>query len=161
MEYMEPYEKVNATVLEPLYESRQNGLAEIFSKEQLKEYYALSADTNLIREHVPFTSWLERMQEKGEIQKLQPLEQNTPFGYLMKNLREKRGLSPEQLSNMCLISKEQLSWIETGILNPDGSTMQLLSNALGVYCEDLQNGLVREKPVYWSSIFVTLCSINI
>lgn len=149
---MEPYERVDAIVLEPLYESRQNGLTEIFSRQQLEEYYALSADTNLIREHIPFATWLERMQEKGEIRKLQPLEQNTSFGYLVKNLREKRGLSLEQLSNMCLISKEQLSWIETGILNPDGSTMQLLSNALGVYCEDLQNGLVREKPDYQESL---------
>ncbi len=149
---METYERVDATVLQSLYESRQNGVPEIFSKAQLEEYYSLSADTNLMREHIPFTNWLEKMQEKGEIWKLEPLEQNTSFGYLIKNLREKRGWSPEQLSNMCLISKEQLSWIETGILNPDGSTMQLLSNALGVYCEELQNGIIREKPNYQESL---------
>lgn len=147
---MEPYEKADA--LATLYESRQNGLTEIFSEEQLEEYYTLSDNTNLVRKHIPFETWLEKMQEKGEIRKLEPLERHTPFGYLVKDLREKRGLSQEQLASMCLVSKEQLSWIEIGILNPGGSTMQLLSNALGVYCESLKSGLVREKPDYQESL---------
>lgn len=135
-----------------LYENRKSGIPEIFSRQQLEEYYALSEDTNLLRKHIPFTSWLNKMQEKGEIRKMEPLKQKTTFGYLIKNLREKRGLSEEQLSVMCLISKEQLTWIENGILNPDQSTLQLLSNTLGVYCEELQNGFVREKPDYQESL---------
>ena len=135
-----------------LYENRKSGMPEIFSRQQLEEYYALSEDTNLLRKHISFTSWLNKMQEKGEIRKLEPLKQKTDVGYLIKNLREKRGLSEEQLSVMCVISKEQLSLIENGILNPDQSTLQLLSNALGVYCEELQNGLVREKPDYQENL---------
>lgn len=151
---METHERMDTLVadLSDLYENRKSGMPEIFSRQQLEEYYALSEDTNLLRKHISFTSWLNKMQERGEIRRLEPLKQKTAFGYLIKNLREKRGLSEEQLSVMCLISKEQLSWIENGILNPNQSTLQLLSNALGVYCEELQNGLVREKPDYQESL---------
>ena len=57
-------------------------------------------------------------------------------------------MSVEQLSRLCLISPEQLKWIEAGVFNPDQNTLQWLANAIGVHRSNLLNGQIKLKPDY-------------
>ena len=77
-----------------------------------------------------------------------PLEEPTKFGRLIAERRKEIGMSVEQLSRLCLISPEQLKWIEAGVLNPDQNTLQWLANAIGVHRSNLLNGQIKLKPDY-------------
>lgn len=54
------------------------------------------------------------------------------FGKRLKQAREARGLSQEQLANICDIEHSQVSRIERGVVNATISTIVLLADNLGL-----------------------------
>ena len=93
-----------------------------------------------------FEHWLNTQCQTGQLKKLVPLEEPTKFGSLIAERRKEIGMSVEQLSRLCLISPEQLKWIEAGVFNPDQNTLQWLANAIGVHRSNLLNGQIKLKP---------------
>ena len=63
-------------------------------------------------------------------------------GYLLKNLRQSRHLTLDELARSSEVSKSVLSQIERDRTNPTVGTLWRLANALGVEIEDL----LRSKP---------------
>lgn len=132
-----------STKLEELYSYHQKGMEEILSRQQLEELFQHSEQKAGEFEH-----WLDTQCQAGQLKKLVPLEEPTKFGSLIAERRKELGMSEEQLSRVCLISPEQLKWIEAGVLNPDQNTLQWLANAIGVHRSNLLNGQIKLKPDY-------------
>ena len=133
----------SSTKLEELYSYHQTGMEEILSRQQLADLFQLSEQKAGEFEH-----WLDTQCQNGQLKKLVPLEEPTKFGSLIAERRKEIGMSVEQLSRLCLISPEQLKWIEAGALNPDQNTLQWLANAIGVHRSNLLNGQIKLKPDY-------------
>lgn len=132
-----------STKLEELYSYHQKGMEEILSRQQLEELFEHPKQKNGEFEH-----WLDTQCQDGQLKKLVPLEEPTKFGSLIAERRKELGMSVEQLSRLCLISPEQLKWIEAGVLNPDQNTLQWIANAIGVHRSNLLNGQIKLKPDY-------------
>lgn len=132
-----------STKLEELYSYHQKGMEEILSRQQLAELFQHPEQKAGEFEH-----WLDTQCQAGQLKKLIPLEEPTKFGSLISERRKELGMSVEQLSRLCLISPEQLKWIEAGVLNPDQNTLQWIANAIGVYRSNLLNGQIKLKPDY-------------
>ncbi|HWY88248.1 MAG TPA: helix-turn-helix transcriptional regulator [Gemmataceae bacterium] len=56
------------------------------------------------------------------------------FALLLKELREKAGLTQEQLGDLAAIHKLTVAKLEQGIREPSWATVQALAAALGVEC---------------------------
>ena len=121
-----------STKLEELYSYHQKGMEEILSRQQLEELFRHPEQKTGEFEH-----WLNTQCQTGQLKKLVPLEEPTKFGSLIAERRKEIGMSVEQLSRLCLISPEQLKWIEAGVFNPDQNTLQWLAN-----------GQIKLKPDY-------------
>ena len=132
-----------STKLEELYSYHQKGMEEILSRQQLEELFRHPEQKTGEFEH-----WLNTQCQTGQLKKLVPLEEPTKFGRLIAERRKEIGMSVEQLSRLCLISPEQLKWIEAGVFNPDQNTLQWLANAIGVHRSNLLNGQIKLKPDY-------------
>lgn len=132
-----------STKLEELYSYHQKGMEEILSRQQLAEFFQHPEQKSGEFEH-----WLDTQCQAGQLKKLVPLEEPTKFGSLIAERRKEIGMSVEQLSRLCLISPEQLKWIEAGVFNPDQNTLQWLANAIGVHRSNLLNGQIKLKPDY-------------
>lgn len=132
-----------STKLEELYSYHQKGMEEILSRQQLEELFRHPEQKTGEFEH-----WLNTQCQTGQLKKLVPLEEPTKFGSLIAERRKEIGMSVEQLSRLCLISPEQLKWIEAGVFNPDQNTLQWLANAIGVHRSNLLNGQIKLKPDY-------------
>lgn len=132
-----------STKLEELYSYHQKGMEEILSRQQLAELFQHPEQKAGEFEH-----WLDTQCQAGQLKKLIPLEKPTKFGNLIAERRKELGMSVEQLSRVCLISPEQLKWIEAGVFNPDQNTLQWLANAIGVHRSNLLNGQIKLKPDY-------------
>lgn len=132
-----------STKLEELYSYHQKGMEEILSRQQLAELFQHPEQKVGEFEH-----WLDTQCQAGQLKKLIPLEKPTKFGNLIAERRKELGMSVEQLSRLCLISPEQLKWIEAGVFNPDQNTLQWLANAIGVHRSNLLNGQIKLKPDY-------------
>ena len=132
-----------STKLEELYSYHQKGMEEILSRQQLAELFQHPEQKAGEFEH-----WLDTQCQAGQLKKLIPLEKPTKFGSLIAERRKELGMSVEQLSKLCLISPEQLKWIEAGVFNPDQNTLQWLANAIGVHRSNLLNGQIKLKPDY-------------
>ena len=132
-----------STKLEELYSYHQKGMEEILSRQQLEELFRHPEQKTGEFEH-----WLNTLCQTGQLKKLVPLEERTKFGSLIAERRKEIGMSVEQLSRLCLISPEQLKWIEAGVFNPDQNTLQWLANAIGVHRSNLLNGQIKLKPDY-------------
>ena len=61
------------------------------------------------------------------------------FGQKVKELRNSRGLSQEQLANLAEIPLSQVGRIERGEINPTLSTINVLSIALKIKISDFFN----------------------
>lgn len=136
-----------STKLEELYSYHQKGMEEILSRQQLAALFQYPEQKDGEFEH-----WLDTQCQAGQLKKLVPLEKPTKFGSLIAERRKEIGMSVEQLSRLCLISPEQLKWIEAGVLNPDQNTLQWLANAIGVHRSNLLNGQIKLKPDYQECI---------
>lgn len=134
--------------LEPLYSTSRTGIVEIYSEEQLKDIFFTSPDTAQIKEKFTFREWIQKCCKDGVYSEIKPLESQTIFGKLIEKVRQEKNISSSKLSAACLISKEQLKWIEAGRLYPDANTLQWISNVLGIYKEDLISGKITLKPNY-------------
>ena len=132
-----------STKLEELYSYHQKGMEEILSRQQLEELFRHPEQKTGEFEH-----WLNTQCQTGQLKKLVLLEEPTKFGSLIAERRKEIGMSVEQLSRLCLISPEQLKWIEAGVFNPDQNTLQWLANAIGVHRSNLLNGQIKLKPDY-------------
>lgn len=132
-----------STKLEELYSYHQKGMEEILSRQQLEELFRHPEQKTGEFEH-----WLNTQCQTGQLKKLVTLEEPTKFGSLIAERRKEIGMSVEQLSRLCLISPEQLKWIEAGVFNPDQNTLQWLANAIGVHRSNLLNGQIKLKPDY-------------
>ena len=132
-----------STKLEELYSYHQKGMEEILSRQQLEELFRHPEQKTGEFEH-----WLNTQCQTGQLKKLVPLVEPTKFGSLIAERRKEIGMSVEQLSRLCLISPEQLKWIEAGVFNPDQNTLQWLANAIGVHRSNLLNGQIKLKPDY-------------
>lgn len=58
-------------------------------------------------------------------------------GRIIRNLREKRGLTQEILSGLAAVSRSHLAEIESGRTNANVETLWKISEALGMRCSDL------------------------
>lgn len=67
------------------------------------------------------------------------------MGECIQRLREEKGYSIEELAGLTLSSLEELRKIENGTQQPDKMTLTLLSNALNVYPDSLQNGEIHYR----------------
>jgi transcriptional regulator with XRE-family HTH domain len=67
-------------------------------------------------------------------------------GQALAELRERHGLSLDELSRRAGVSKSMLSPIERAQANPTVAVVWRLANALGVSIGDLLNGSVRAEP---------------
>lgn len=126
-----------------LYSYHKNGIEEILSQRQLMNYFSQSG-----MEGIDFESWLKSCCQTKDLVRILPLEHPTKFGSLIAKRREEIGMSEEQLAKICLMSPEELSWIEAGILKPDKNSLQWISNALGIYRSKLLIGQIQRKPDY-------------
>lgn len=83
------------------------------------------------------------------------------IGQNIKILREKRGLSPEQLALAVHCSSGHLKNVESGT---SGISLELLieiSNALNVYIEDIIYSLLKSKrPHLESSLYDLICNCS-
>ena len=59
------------------------------------------------------------------------------FGIHLRNLREKKGLSQEELAHRAEISYNSLNTIENGKLNPSLATLHAIADGLGVKVKEL------------------------
>jgi transcriptional regulator with XRE-family HTH domain len=71
-------------------------------------------------------------------------DQNQHFAGRLKELREKAGITQQQLGVKAGIHKLTVAKLEQGIREPSWATVQTLSTALGVTCEAFSAKL--EKP---------------
>ena len=126
-----------------LYSYHQNGIEEILSKRQLEDFFSQSGI-----EGVEFESWVKEQCQRGDLLAITPLEKPTKFGSLIAKRRDEMGISQEHLSQICLMSTEQLKWIEAGALQPDQNSLHWIANALGVQRSNLLNGEIKPKPDY-------------
>ena len=67
------------------------------------------------------------------------------IGEIIKDLREEKGYSKEELAGLVLLTPEELSNIENGKKQPDKLSILLLSNILQVYPEFLEKGEKRYR----------------
>ena len=58
-------------------------------------------------------------------------------GRIIRELREQRGLTPEVLSGLAVVSRSHLAEIETGHTNANVETLWKISEALGMKMSDL------------------------
>ncbi|PZW01557.1 Dam family site-specific DNA-(adenine-N6)-methyltransferase [Metamycoplasma auris] len=75
------------------------------------------------------------------------------FGTKIKTLREKRGLSQNELSQLCNFKREYISKIENGSSNVTIETIQKLANSLNIKMSQLleDNNDLKSKPfVKWA-----------
>lgn len=63
---------------------------------------------------------------------MQPGELQVAFGHVIRELRERAGLSQEELSFRCGRHRTYVSLIERGRNSPTVSTLWMLADALGV-----------------------------
>lgn len=61
-------------------------------------------------------------------------------GDCIKNLREEKGYSIEELAGLLLLKPKQLTGIETGRATPDDMTLALAGYVFGVYPDALASG---------------------
>jgi len=63
------------------------------------------------------------------------------FGERMRTLRKERGLSQEELAEMCGLDRTYISGIERGIRNVSLKNIDAISRALDVSISDLFKGI--------------------
>lgn len=68
------------------------------------------------------------------------------LGRRIRDLRVKRGLSQERLSELCGISSRHISELERGKSNPGYQLLESLSRALGISAPELLNFAHHRKP---------------
>lgn len=61
------------------------------------------------------------------------------FGTHLRQLREDKGFSQEQLANYADVSLSQISRIERGVINPTLCTLVTIADALGILPTELIN----------------------
>lgn len=65
------------------------------------------------------------------------LYRNVVTGRVIRELRQKRGVSQEVLSGFASISRSHLAMIESGTKNPNVDTLWRIAEALGMTLSDL------------------------
>ena len=71
------------------------------------------------------------------------LTRRETFADRLAALREKAGLSQYRLSQLAGLSKQTLSWLESGAVEPAWRTVQAMAAALGVEVNDFVTGPVE------------------
>lgn len=60
------------------------------------------------------------------------------FGERLKELRNKKGMTQNELAAKCEISQTQIARLEMGLQEPRWVTVKLICKALGVSCEEFR-----------------------
>lgn len=69
---------------------------------------------------------------------MSPLDPLYPaIGKTVKFLRDKAGLTQEELAHACGTNTSEISLLERGLRNPKWETMKPLAKGLGVSCADM------------------------
>lgn len=70
--------------------------------------------------------------------------EQTKYGNIIKDLREEKNMTQEELAYLSMISMEQLQKIEQGEA-ADSMTLQMMANVLGVYSKPLEKGEIVKQ----------------
>jgi transcriptional regulator with XRE-family HTH domain len=65
------------------------------------------------------------------------------FGVHIRQLREKKNMSQQDLANDCSISKRQIGRIERGEISTSLGTLVIIANALEIEPKDLLNFTIK------------------
>ena len=81
-------------------------------------------------------------------------EAQARFGANVKGLRQRRGMSLEELAKRCQLGREDLAEILSGEAEASANTVYLLAGALGVDPGDLFQGMTWASPADGGSGYV-------